>query len=355
MLKGSLAKKGYDWWWHSFTARHNKTNEEKAFYIEYYITNPKLSPEKVVLGQANPENLPSYVMINVGTWGKDKKQVHQFYPVSEFKYDAKTNEFTVGECFYSESHIKGIVRATKAEANNKAYLTDEGHISWDLKVNKQIAYNVGYGANRFFRWLKAFEMFWHAEGIKALYSGEIIIDGEKYIATEDTSYGYQDKNWGKDFTSPWLWISSCNLYSKKLNKQLSNSAIELGGGTPKVFKIPIKRKILIGIYYEGEMIEFNFSKFWNKSNVSFNFSTDEENGLWFVKASNRKYNIDLELKCHLKDMLMINYESPDGYKRHNNLYNGGTGFGSLKIFSRDGNLIDDIIITHAGCEYGEYN
>lgn len=28
MLNGPLAHRGYDWWWHSFTARNEKTGEE---------------------------------------------------------------------------------------------------------------------------------------------------------------------------------------------------------------------------------------------------------------------------------------------------------------------------------------
>ena len=31
MLKGPLAKKGYDWWWHNFTAENEKTGEKKHF------------------------------------------------------------------------------------------------------------------------------------------------------------------------------------------------------------------------------------------------------------------------------------------------------------------------------------
>lgn len=31
-LYSGQAKKGYDWWWHSFTARNAETNEEKPFF-----------------------------------------------------------------------------------------------------------------------------------------------------------------------------------------------------------------------------------------------------------------------------------------------------------------------------------
>lgn len=33
MLKGPLAKKGYDWWWHSLTAYNKKTGEPKPFFF----------------------------------------------------------------------------------------------------------------------------------------------------------------------------------------------------------------------------------------------------------------------------------------------------------------------------------
>lgn len=74
MLDGCFCKNGYDWWWHSFTARHEKTGEEKAFFVEYFLCNPALGGDKAVLGQL-PENKaagkrPSYLMVKAGSWGK---------------------------------------------------------------------------------------------------------------------------------------------------------------------------------------------------------------------------------------------------------------------------------------------
>ena len=40
MLRGPLAKKGYDWWWHSLTAENAETGEKKPFYIEFFTCNP---------------------------------------------------------------------------------------------------------------------------------------------------------------------------------------------------------------------------------------------------------------------------------------------------------------------------
>ena len=104
---------------------------------------------------------------------------------------------------------------------------------WDLRIDKKIAYNVGYGASKPLRESGAFEMFWHAEGMKTAYSGQVIWNGETYRVTPETCYGYADKNWGKDFTSPWVWLSSNNLTSTVTGKKLENSVFNIGGGRPK--------------------------------------------------------------------------------------------------------------------------
>lgn len=49
MLKGPLAKKGYDWWWHSLTAYDKETGEERPFFIEYFVCNPALLKKNLLL------------------------------------------------------------------------------------------------------------------------------------------------------------------------------------------------------------------------------------------------------------------------------------------------------------------
>ena len=60
-----------------------------------------------------------------------------------------------------------------------------------------------------------------------------------------------------------------------------------------------------------------------------------------------------DIRCDKKDMLLINYEAPDGKKLHNRLWNGGNGKGRVRLYHR-GRLVDDIICRNVGCEYGEY-
>lgn len=365
MLRGPLKKQGYDWWWHSLTARNEKTGEEKPFYVEYFVCNPALAEDEPVLGQL-PANKaagkkPSYLMVNVGTWGEKKRQLHRFFAWKDvaIHYDAP---YTVeaADCYASETLLRGSVNISEEEAAaHPEWMSDAGSMSWNLKVDKNITYNVGYGASWIFRRINSFEMYWHAEGIKTYFEGEIILDGEKYIVTPETSYGYSDKNWGTDFTTPWVWLSSWNLTSNLTGKKLMNSAFEIGGGRPKVFGVSLDRKLLGGFFYEGECFEFNFSKFWTLSRTKFDGWEDEEKIHWYVRQETIKAIMETNIECFKNDMLNIKYEAPNGTQRHQRLWNGGNGTGNIKLYRKHflgkPELIDDVNATNIGCEYGEYD
>ena len=79
---------------------------------------------------------------------------------------------------------------------------------------------------------------------------------------------------------------------------------------------------------------------------------------WHVRQENRDAVMDTEVFCRKSDMLLVNYEAPDGEKRYSRLWNGGNGEGVIKLYERRGReleLIDEIQATHVGCEYGEYD
>lgn len=364
MLKGPLAKKGYDWWWHSFTAHHAKTGEAKSFYIEYFLCNPAHAQAEPVLVWNDPAGRsagrrPSYCMVNVGFWGNPKGQLHRFFPWSQVHVsDGVPFHLTAGDCTCSETHMSGRVAVSEADAKaHPEWMSNAGTMEWDLRIDKQVAYNVGYGASAFFRRLNAFEMFWHAEGMKTAFEGWLRLNGEDYIVRPEDCYGYADKNWGGDFTSPWVWLSSNDLISKATGKRLHNSVFEIGGGNPKAFGIALGRKLLGQFYYEGQDYEFNFSKFWTGSRTHFDCRKTDTHIIWHVVQTTFRAKMIVDITCRKADMLLINYESPDGYKRHTRLWNGGTGQGTVKLYHRRHGrwrLIDQVYANHVGCEYGEY-
>ncbi len=369
MLHGPLAECGYDWWWHSFTGRHAVTGEEKGFFIEFFAVNPALGGAAPIFGQkpsAQPEHQstgdgktqkPSYLMVKVGAWGEDAAQLHRFFGWNEVQI-AEGAPFSVkaGDCFLSETETYGNVAVTGAAAHSE-WMCNDGTMSWQLKIDKKIAYNVGYGASKPLRESGAFEMFWHAEGMKTAYSGSIVWGGETYLVAPENCYGYADKNWGKDFTSPWVWLSSNHLTSTTTGKKLTNSVFNIGGGRPKIGQLALNRKLLGAFFYEGESYEFNFSKFWTLTRTIFSFRETETQTIWHVEQETPLHRMVTDITCKKKDMLFIHYEAPDGAMRHNRLFNGGNGVGMVKLYERHPGgerLIDAVIAENVGCEYGEY-
>jgi len=364
MLKGPLAIQGYDWWWHSFTGRREDNGQERSFFIDYFTCNPAFGTTVPILGQL-PENkrqkiAPSYLMVKAGCWGQEHMQLNRFFGWKDVSINENAPfSLRADDCFVSDEVLQGSVKLTQDEVNNHPeYMSDSGTMEWNLKAYKKIAYNVGFGAGKAFRDADAFEMYWHVEGMKTEYEGTVIVNGVKYIVERDNSYGYSDKNWGSDFTSPWIWLSSNDLVSNLSGKRLCNSVFDIGGGRPVAFGMALNRKLLGEFNYEGKSYEFNFSKFWTGSKTEFDCYESEDKIVWHVKQQTRKALLDTQIECPKSEMLLINYEAPDGSKKHNRLWNGGNGSGILKLYRKSGKkllLIDEVKACHTGCEYGEYS
>ena len=353
-LFGAQAKCGYDWWWHSFTGRHAVTGEEKPFFIEFFLCNPAHGGETPKFGRLG--ETPAYLMVKGGAWGEDAAQLHRFFSWEEARV-AMTVPYSVeaADCYVDEERTCGsVVVSEEVCAAHPEWMCQSGSISWNLKIDKKIAFHVGYGAGSLFRKLQLFAMFWHAEGMKTAYSGEVIWKGEKNLVTPETCYGYADKNWGKDFTSPWVWLSSNHLTSAVTGKKLEDSVFDIGGGCPKVGPIALKRKLLSAYWHEGKAYEFNFSKFWTFTRTRFDCKETETQIIWYVEQRTWRNRMVTHITCEKKDMLLIQYEAPNGAKRHTRLWNGGNGTGTVKLY-RDGKLVDEVIAKNVGCEYGEYD
>lgn len=313
-----------------------------------------------VFGQL-PENKkngvkPSYLMVKAGAWGEDAAQLHHFWGWNnvEVSFD---EPFSVraDECYCTETKMQGEVRVSEEEAEaHPEWMCQSGAMSWNLEIDKKVAFNVGYGASALFRKLQLFEMFWHAQGMKTAYTGEVLWNGERYIVSPANCYGYADKNWGKDFTSPWVWLSSNNLTSKMTGKKLKDSVFDIGGGCPKIGPVALKRKLLSAYWYEGKCYEFNFSKFWTFTRTSFSCQETDREIIWHVEQKTWLNRMVTDVTCEKKDMLLVNYEAPTGEKRHNRLWNGGNGKGTVKLY-HCGRLVDEVTAENIGCEYGEYS
>jgi len=363
MLGGSLRDHGYDWWWHSLVGVHAETGERRPFFIEYYVINPALGGAEPVFGQL-PANQaagikPSYAMLKAGAWGNDNAvQIHNFYGIAEFAADEKRMKVRIGQHTATETHLKGAVEVSAADAEaHPEYMSEAGTMSWDLRAEKLLSYSVGPGASRPMRAVEAFGMFWHVQGMLTRYEGEIVFNGETYMVSPETSAGYQDKNWGSDYTNPWVWLNCNNFVSRGSGKQLVRTSLDVGGGTPVLFGFRLPRKLLIAFYHEGELYEFNFSKLHTRPWQRLEVTLDEDQMRWEIQATTRKAKIEIDFSCPRSHMLLVNYENPAGQKNHDQLWNGGHASGVVKLYRRQGRsyvLIDSFDGELGGCEYGEH-
>ena len=218
-------------------------------------------------------------------------------------------DLKAGECSCTETHMSGHVRVTAEEAaDHLEWMGDAGEREWDLDIRKLEAYHMGYGASKFFRTLNAFELFWHAEGMKTAFSGWVHLNGEEYIVRPEDCFDDADKNWGGDFTFPWVWLSSNDLVSNVTGKRLANSVFEVGGGNPKAFGIALGQKLLGQFYYEGQDYEFNFSKFWTGSRTFFDCRETDAEIHWKVVQTTFRAKMEVEISCPKAEKLLINYE-----------------------------------------------
>ena len=364
MLTGGFARKGYDWWWHSFTAHHAATGEERAFFIEFFVVNPALGGPEPLFGLSDRgmrgTQQPSYLMVKCGTWGAGAKQLHRFFGWDEVQI-GRGAPFWVqaDDCIATETDLVGCVQVSEDDADaHPEWMSDAGSIAFDLRLNKKIAFNVGYGASRPLRSAQAFQMFWHAEGIDCTYQGDVWLDGEHYLVDPDTCFGYADKNWGSDFTTPWVWLASCDLTSRLSGERLADTALDIGGGRPKVGPLELNRKLLGALVYKGQPYEFNFSKLWTGSRTRFSCHETNTHIVWHVEQTTFRTRLVTDVSCPKDEMLLIRYEAPDGQARHTRLWNGGTGVGRVRLYVKDDRtwqLVDDMDAAHMGCEYGEYD
>lgn len=361
LLSGSLSRKGYMRWWHSFSGTCPKTGERKVFFIEFMIMNPALGQDQPVLGQL-PSNKkrrikPSYVMIKAGAFaGSDASpavQLHSFYPVNSLKIALNPLVIQAGDNFYSENHIYGLVNVPHEEARRRSHMCDEGCMEWDLEVNKSISCHTGRLAGPFFCAVQALETFWHGEGIKTQYRGSVALNGKMYEVEPLESYGYADKHWGRAFNNPWLQLACCRLSSERTGKELKSSALAVDGCCPRFLMFHLRRKLILQLTYEGEDFEINFSH-WRPGRCKWTSRQTSKRNILQIAAWHKDYIIKVTAACPVGETLKMNYEAPNGSLPQSSLLATGSASGKVLVYRRtpEGKeLVDTLLMENAFWEF----
>lgn len=365
MLRGSLAKRGYCRWWHSFSGVHANTGELRTFFIEFFIVNPGLGGDLPILGQhpyyKKRGIKPSYVCVKAGVFpdeeGQGGRQLQVYYPVSSLKTASNPFVMQIEDCFYSEERISGFVDVTNEEARHPCLMSDAGTMEWDLEVHKAVSCHTGILASPFFQALNALDSYWHGEGIKSFFRGTVLLDGERYEVSPDTSCGCSDKHWGRYFNHPWLRLNSGALFSDRTGKALRHSVLSLNGCCPRFLFFPLRHKLLIQLTYMGEDFNFGFSPFL-LSRCKWETKATNKRFIWHITAKNKNAVIRISGSCKKEQMLHLQYENPDGVKSRRPLWAGGAGIGTIQLYRRvpgGRELLDTLHMEDALCQYRRDN
>ena len=344
-------KGGYEWWWHSLVARSRKDGSLQPFFIEYYVINPATGSSQIALGGSGRR--PSYAKLIAGAWGARKTVLEAYFPVTAFSASRERMDVRLGPNWATDSELHGAVVGRSGAGGSPERL------AWNLRAEKILSFDVGFLGGRLFQRLGAFDMLWHVPGMQTRYSGTLEWSGIVYDVEPGTSYGYQDKNWGRDYTAPWYWLSCNNFVSRISGKAVSLTSLDVGGGNPKVYGISLGRdKVLAALYYKGTLREWNFTHLLDLTRQE--VRVEEQAGLisWRIAAENRSDRIEIEFTNPKSEMVEIVYENPAGHVPLAHLWNGGTASGSVRLYKKSGSraqtweLVDWLEGTFGQGEYG---
>lgn len=339
MPRGSLKKRGYMRWWHSFSGVQPQTGEIRTFFVEIFIVNSGLGGTQPILGQhpyfKKRGMRPSYVMVKAGVFpdehGEDARQLHAFYPVSSLRATGsplvmQLEEGQTQRCLYSEDRLTGLLEVTPAEARHRSLMSDAGYMEWDVEVRKAVSCHTGILGGRLHQLLNAVDSFWHGEGIRSFFRGSVTLDGTVYEVTPELSYGYADKHWGRCFNRPWFQFACGKLASERTGKELRHSVLAVNSFCPRLFLFPLRHRLRLQLTYMGEDFEFTRCK-WETKETNRRF-------IWHILARNKTTVVKISGSCTKKEMLHLQYEDPDGRKAKQPLWAGAGGVGSIQLFRR---------------------
>lgn len=360
-LQGSLSKRGYMRWWHSFSGVQSETGETRTFFVEIFIVNPALGQNRPVLGQhpyfKKRGMKPSYVMVKAGAFpdaqGNGGVQLNAFYPISALQATGsplvmRLEHPEAGRCLYSEDRLTGYVDVSPKEARHRSRMTDTGYMEWDLKVQKAVSCHTGRLAGNFFQLLNLLDSFWHGEGVKSFFQGRVMLDGVSYDVTPEQSYGYADKHWGHCFNRVWLQFSCGKMFSQRTGGELRHSVLAVNSYCPKFFLFPLRPQLMLQLTYRGEDLEFTRCK-WETKETGKRF-------IWHILAQKKDIVVKISGSSTKKEMLNLQYEDPDGRKTKQPLLAGCGGVGTLQLYRRvhrQRELLDTLKLDGALCIYRE--
>lgn len=342
-----------DWWWHHFT-NYSTKGEKQDFFIEYMIMNPG------VKGRNKNKNKPSYFLLKCGIWRPGNKTIQLNYFFDHEDVHITRNPFSIkckkNDCwaFFSDSKIEGYIECFYGNPSASNLFSHNGSFQWNLDIMKNSNY-CPFGTRTFLRnvlySLHVFDFAWYVRSMDATFDGTLTMKSTDFKGDVKISsaLGYQDKNWGRHVTNPWIWIYSNTICSN--DKQLANSYILIGGANPRVFGYSLGRHILVYIQLDYECIEFNFLDRNNYIGSSYMVEKFDDSIKITICALNKKLDCFLEVILKKSNAFGIDYQDPSGDIIHSELLNGISDQCTILLSDKSNDDVRKFQVYNAVVEY----
>lgn len=301
----------YEWWYYKVVL----PGTQEAFYFCYGVVNPW------DLDRTRPASR-SYVAMGSFAAGE---VVEQDFAPGRFSASPDTTFVQVADNAATDRGLKG-----------RLVGPDGGEVSWDLKVEKDWAFNaMGWAMSQ--GWIS--NIFWYPAQAGAFMSGTISFKGR--TVTLDRAPAYQDRNWGTSFPKWWTWLVSNDF------KNSPGTVLAAGGGQPRIFPgTDFYQGVAIGLRHQGREYVF-------RPTSGDLITVDVRFGKWAVEARNRRgEKIELSAFAPREKFLLLKFMAPQG--KVFNDFEALLGRIRVKLY-KDSRLIADLETDAGGIEYGTFD
>lgn len=361
-LKGKLRKSGLDCWRYFFTGKNNTTGKEECFFIELLIENPAVSPNDFVLIQksrpkiqiedlqaaltgnnaiqsmdAEESVVPSFVAVRAGIYGDSRKQINRFYNFNETVIDRNHFSIQAGESLFNEDTLTGSLSLKRSDiSKNPEFMSQSGTIHWNLHYER---------INEFPLIQAKDDTNWLPCGVMTYFTGTVVLDDEEYSVTPKYCYGYSDKSWGKNLPSPFFHLASSKLTSIFSGKLMQDTCFAVQGNYDS--------KLCVLCKFENEVYNFSSSGKMKKYTEIYNCipvpgEEKDEQLHWSISLTHKNFVCDIDVFCSAQQMLVRDYELPEGNHKVQKVLSGSHGTGEIRIYKKIKKNLE--LIHHAKIE-----
>lgn len=348
-------------WRFFFNGLDEISGSEHMFFLEFQMVNPWSSPSAVRLctedetgnesfsvekkSKSKDECFPSYCSVRVSKLGSEPKNLCCYIPLSDVNFSKKPFSIEVGDIVFSEKVLKGRLSVSERDGSYKPeYMCDKGYAVWDLTYEIKEGFAVGYND----------ESRWFPSGLRTLIGGKILFDGVEYKVKKESSHGYSERFWGRNYPSPWFHLSANELISEFSGKVLNDSSFSVHG----LFD---NRLSFVGkingteIVSRGDIAKNSKKVAWDCVKMP-ETDKDKSNLIhWSCSFPIKNLVIDIDVYCPLNDLLHRIINLPESAGGALKLLEGYSDTGEIKIYRKNGNNLEQIEharINKVVCEYG---